>query len=275
MSAGAKVTIAVVVLFAVVVSVYYGFGGPVDDRLARLDAVPPAESQQGPAPVVERPQPRLAAPAEGGILSASVRRATADPQTVRAATANPFAALATDALPLPAPPQTPVTAAPPPDRFVMGTTQLTTVVDPSLQPQPGPREAAVQAFVEYTVAENDSMWTIAQESLGDGTRWRLIARANPSVDPDRLQVGQKLRVPTPQARRTVRLNRPIEINRQPARRAAATYHIIQAGETLSTISKRYYRTANGWHRIHNANRDTIGSDPDRLKVGTRLRIPTN
>jgi resuscitation-promoting factor RpfA len=63
--------------------------------------------------------------------------------------------------------------------------------------------------------------------------------------------------------------------------AAATVHIVQPGDTLWDIAAsnlpREQRT-NGpiaayWQRIYEANRDTIGADPDRIYPGTILTIP--
>jgi hypothetical protein len=50
-------------------------------------------------------------------------------------------------------------------------------------------------------------------------------------------------------------------------------HDVVAGDTLSAIAKRYYGDASKYHRIFEANRDQL-SDPDRIKAGQRLKIPT-
>ncbi|MCA8961380.1 MAG: LysM peptidoglycan-binding domain-containing protein [Planctomycetes bacterium] len=47
----------------------------------------------------------------------------------------------------------------------------------------------------YRVVKGDSLYRIAQRELGDGGRWKDIARANPDVDPDHLKVGAVLRLP--------------------------------------------------------------------------------
>jgi LysM repeat protein len=49
-------------------------------------------------------------------------------------------------------------------------------------------------------------------------------------------------------------------------------HIVKQGESLSTISSKYYGTPNQWPRVFEANRITMGS-PENLKVGQRLLIP--
>lgn len=47
----------------------------------------------------------------------------------------------------------------------------------------------------YAVKQGDTLWALAQEHLGDGTRWREIAEANSIMDPTTLQIGQKIIIP--------------------------------------------------------------------------------
>ena len=54
--------------------------------------------------------------------------------------------------------------------------------------------------------------------------------------------------------------------------AGETYE-VQSGDTLATIAAQFYDDASQWRRIYDANKDTIGSDPDKLKVGMKLTIP--
>jgi ABC-type amino acid transport substrate-binding protein len=52
-------------------------------------------------------------------------------------------------------------------------------------------------------------------------------------------------------------------------------YVVQPGDTLSRIARKYYgeEWATSWQRIFEANRDVIGDDPARLKVGMTLEIP--
>ncbi|MEV0254839.1 transglycosylase family protein [Streptomyces sp. NPDC050732] len=49
-------------------------------------------------------------------------------------------------------------------------------------------------------------------------------------------------------------------------------HTVKAGETLSSIARRY-GVKGGWQALYRANRDTVGSSPDRIGVGALLVIP--
>jgi nucleoid-associated protein YgaU len=53
--------------------------------------------------------------------------------------------------------------------------------------------------------------------------------------------------------------------------AARTY-TVQAGDTLSKISKQFYGNANEYMKIANANKDQV-PDPDKIKPGMKLNIP--
>ncbi|HEX6097490.1 MAG TPA: LysM peptidoglycan-binding domain-containing protein [Thermoanaerobaculia bacterium] len=50
-------------------------------------------------------------------------------------------------------------------------------------------------------------------------------------------------------------------------------HDVVSGDTLSALAKKYYGDASKYHRIFEANRDQL-NDPDKIKVGQRLKIPT-
>lgn len=52
----------------------------------------------------------------------------------------------------------------------------------------------------------------------------------------------------------------------------AQYHVVAKGETLSHIAKQYYGDARLYRQIFEANREVL-KDPDRVRVGQKLRIP--
>jgi nucleoid-associated protein YgaU len=62
----------------------------------------------------------------------------------------------------------------------------------------------------------------------------------------------------------------------PATAAATTSsdeYTVEAGDTLRSIAQQVYGDPAQWPRIYDANRETIGADPDTLSAGTKLRIP--
>lgn len=49
-------------------------------------------------------------------------------------------------------------------------------------------------------------------------------------------------------------------------------YTVRAGDTLSGIAVRFYGSPN-WQKIYAANRNVIGSNPNLIRPGMRLRIP--
>jgi nucleoid-associated protein YgaU len=48
---------------------------------------------------------------------------------------------------------------------------------------------------------------------------------------------------------------------------------VQAGDTLGIIAEKFYGDSTMWRPIYDANKDAIGPDPDKLKLGMQLKIP--
>jgi nucleoid-associated protein YgaU len=58
----------------------------------------------------------------------------------------------------------------------------------------------------------------------------------------------------------------------PPQQAQVEYYVIQKGDTLSAIAKRYYGNANDYPRIFEANREVI-KDANLIYPGQKIRIP--
>lgn len=59
---------------------------------------------------------------------------------------------------------------------------------PSPRPDPTPGTT-------YTIAKDDTFWSIAERVYGDGKHWTKIQQANPGVDINSLKVGQVIKIP--------------------------------------------------------------------------------
>jgi nucleoid-associated protein YgaU len=57
--------------------------------------------------------------------------------------------------------------------------------------------------------------------------------------------------------------------------AILTTHKVVAGETLSGIALKYYKssTRDSWMKIYEANKAVIGDNPGMIKAGQELKIP--
>jgi LysM repeat protein len=51
------------------------------------------------------------------------------------------------------------------------------------------------------------------------------------------------------------------------------YYVVKPGDSLSKIAKDVYDNAGLYKKIYEANKDTIGANPDLIKPGQRLTIP--
>ncbi len=260
MSAATKVTIAVAILFAAVLGIYYGFSGAARDGIEP----PPDALAQNPLPQPETPP---AVPDRAAATSAP-------PPAAPASAAGTGGILASDALRA-VPDDAGIGPAPAPGPAVLPPREEVWVVRaPSLAEPVAPAAATTAlGYRDYFVLDGDSLWLIADAQLGDPLRWRQIAEANPGVNPDRLLPGTSLRIPM-SGNGTLNLNHGAAVVPPPAAApSGSTLHAIRPGDTLSEIARTYYGDPARWRPIYNANRTAIGRDPDRLRVGLRLVIP--
>lgn len=68
-------------------------------------------------------------------------------------------------------------------------------VAPAPVPAPAPKVKASAGGKTYTVQKGDTLWKIAAKHYGSGQKWQDIARANPSIDPNKLKAGQQIVLP--------------------------------------------------------------------------------
>lgn len=137
-------------------------------------------------------------------------------------------------------------------------------IESSVAPRAGDRVQAVQPETErYTVKRGDSLWKIAEERLGDGTRYVELVALNEAVldgRPDFLMPGTVLKVPIATA-------------------SSDSSYVVQPGDTLSEIAEDHLGDADAYPSIFRASRDTVQangarlSDPDLILPGWKLTIP--
>lgn len=145
-------------------------------------------------------------------------------------------------------------------------------VDPVRVPREAPEPLVIPpTFRVYTTEPGDTLQRVAARFYGSPASWRVIARANPTVDPNRLGPGVRLHIPVDPSNIQ---GRPADAPEGAAQPAGAesefTEYVVQVGDTLSEIAKALYGRATLWRLIADANPEI---DPDRLRPGTTLRIP--
>jgi nucleoid-associated protein YgaU len=126
----------------------------------------------------------------------------------------------------------------------------------------------------YTIAKDDTLATIAKRMLGDEQYRQQIRKANPDIDPSRLTIGQVIALPRIAQLAVQNDDRAYDlIAEHLPTDGANTYHTVSSGDSLSTIAKQHYGVSAMWRVLYAANRDAIGPDPDRIKVGMKLAVP--
>jgi nucleoid-associated protein YgaU len=106
-----------------------------------------------------------------------------------------------------------------------------------------------------TVRRGDSLWKLAQQNLGQGSRWRELLAANPWIaNPDRIEVGRHVSLPA-----TTTVSR------------SSSKITVQKGDTLSRIAQREFARATFWRCIARAN--PALRDADRVYEGQELVLP--
>ncbi|MCL2611686.1 MAG: LysM peptidoglycan-binding domain-containing protein [Nocardioidaceae bacterium] len=138
--------------------------------------------------------------------------------------------------------------------------------------QPTPAELTVHhtsatkhepATERYTVKRGDSLWKLAEERLGDGTRYAEILALNEPVlggRPDFLLPGTVLKVP---------VTTPTPDDE----------YVVRPGDTLSEIAEDELGDADAYPSIFEASRGIMQADgahltdPDLILPGWRLTIP--
>ena len=102
----------------------------------------------------------------------------------------------------------------------------------------------------YTVANGDTLWTIAEKFLGSGSKYTEIKAAN-SLSSDTIYAGQKLIIPSSSASSSNK-----------------TYTVV-SGDTLWTIAEKFLGSGSKYAEIKNANK----LSSDTIYVGQQLIIP--
>jgi nucleoid-associated protein YgaU len=118
----------------------------------------------------------------------------------------------------------------------------------------------------HVVQAGETLSGITQQYYGseNANRWIELHAYNRKVigeSPDLLAPGTELEIPA--------LDELLNY------RPGLQTHVVQPGESLSTIARLYYGAEQGahWITLYNNNRATIGEDPNLLSAGMELIIP--
>lgn len=104
-------------------------------------------------------------------------------------------------------------------------------------------------WFDYAVQPGDTLSALSLSFFGDAKQWPslLTGQVDHFGVADVLPVGTVLRVP-------------------------CSWHVVQPGDSLSSLARAYLRNPERWKRIYRANQATI-RDPNVLSAGMVLAIP--
>mgnify|MGYP001580637655 CR=1 FL=1 len=149
-----------------------------------------------------------------------------------------------------------------------GTASLPAVEVPAPDAMAGlpPPVAAPQ---EVVVQPGDTLEKISKQVYGRKSQWKLIAEANPGINPSNLKVGAKLVIPpAPAVSPSVPPGSSMDAGMMVA--GIGKTYTVRSGDTLEKISKQAYGKKSQWKAIAAAN---PGINPANLKIGAVLSIP--
>jgi nucleoid-associated protein YgaU len=110
-------------------------------------------------------------------------------------------------------------------------------------------------------------------TAGTGTDTQPGARPIPGGSIGDIPSPPSSREATPSSGRTVTAATAAGQTTQTTQTAQAErWHQVVSGDSLSKLAAKYYGDGRQWMRIFEANRDSV-TDPDRIRIGQRLRIP--
>jgi len=112
-------------------------------------------------------------------------------------------------------------------------------------------------FLQHKIQKGETLGEIGQRY---GVSVQLLMAANPGTEPRRLRIGQRLVIPVSSAARLNPASAPRVL------RSNRRYHLVQWGESLWTIARRYGVTVQNL-QVWNGLRDG-----DVLKAGARLVV---
>ena len=120
--------------------------------------------------------------------------------------------------------------------------------------------APATAVTEHTIVKGELLATIAKKY---GVGWKAIEAANPGINPNRLKIGDKIKIPAPKSGAA-----PAAAHNDAAvvgDGAVKTYK-VKSGDNLMKIAKTH---GVGVKALRAAN----GLKTDQIKVGQTLKIP--
>lgn len=125
---------------------------------------------------------------------------------------------------------------------------------------PAPVASGLSEGTEHTIIKGDSFYTLSKKY---NVSQRAIANANSGVDPARLKIGQKIKIPPASPSSAT----PAGNGATAASAGNEKLYTVKSGDTLTRIAKSNGVTAKALRAENNLK-------TDQIKVGQKLKIPS-
>jgi len=131
--------------------------------------------------------------------------------------------------------------------------------------------ASAETFVMQKPSVKEAKELLEEDDGIDRIKMSADAAALRVESADELSSGSSLLPVNAKTGGVVRAAKPAEPSQKPVRQIPETY-VVQEGDTLYGLSKRFYGRLSVWKRIRDMNKELISSD-NRLHAGDTLRLP--
>ncbi|MGI5346609.1 LysM peptidoglycan-binding domain-containing protein [Streptomyces sp. CA-250714] len=126
--------------------------------------------------------------------------------------------------------------------------------------------------VHRVTTDNPTLWGIAKERLGDGSRWKDIQALNPGLEQgEELPEGTVLKMPSDTPALKAQTSKP-RGQGEAAGEKPETY-TVESGDTLWGVADSQLGDPTKWRQIAEDNRDVV-SDPNVIHPGDKLALPS-
>jgi nucleoid-associated protein YgaU len=122
----------------------------------------------------------------------------------------------------------------------------------------------------YTIKPGQTLSLIAAEIYGNPRFYVAIKRANPTLDANHLKPGMRITLPDIS---DVKPGGHEAIAETAGAGSTGKTYKVQSGDTLYRISKNLYGSPKQADAIYELNKESIGADKARLRLGMVLRLP--
>lgn len=135
----------------------------------------------------------------------------------------------------------------------------------------------------HKIARGETFASISKAVYGDARYYDQIAQANPKVNPNRLRPGTVINLPDAAEVKSSSKSvaKPAagttsDASKKPAAPAvdAQKEYRVVAGDSLYKISMHLYGSGEEADHLYEMNKDKIGPDRGKLKLGAILKIPS-